>query len=388
MTRHMDVRAGILVGACVASLLLAGCDSKNKKAALTDEEIRQRTIALKPVRADALVVSGEAVTFDEIIAVSSPEEGESVPLRDKLVELAKGTTLPQFLELARPQIRQRLNNSITTVILYKRAKRQLGDKADEQLDKIVEKELRRFILEHGDNGAAADAALQEMGMSRQRFKEYRKKQILSQYYVTSKFPYNRPITHHEMIECYDRIKDRDFRQAGLVQFRLIDIQPAKVPRSGGNDDPIQAARNLAKDLMGKLQAGEDFAELAKKYSNDHRSSTGGLWPAVDPDSLAPPYDLLAARSRDMKVGEVAGPIETPEHVFIVKLEQKQEKGYRPYAEVQDQVEQQIKVDRRVQALDQLNEEVAKQVALADTSGFVDACLERLYKQAHGAPAVQ
>jgi parvulin-like peptidyl-prolyl isomerase len=387
MNRHRDVRVGILVGACLASLLLAGCDSKNKKAALTDEEIRERTIALKPVGPDAIMVSGETVTFDEIITASS-EGGESVPLRDKLVEMAKETTLEQFMELARPQIHQRLNNSITTAILYKRAKRQLGDKADEQLDKIVEKELRRFILEHGDNGAAADAALQEMGMSRQRFKEYKRKQILSQYYVTSKFPYNRPITHHELLECYDRMKDQSFRQAGMVQFRLIDIQPGKVASSDGNNDPAQAARNLAEDLMGRLQAGGDFAELAKNYSNDHRSSFGGLWPAVDPDALAAPYDTLAARSHDMKVGEFTGPIDTPGHVFIMKLEQKQEKGYRPYPEVQDQVEEQIRMDRRRQALDQLDEEVAKQVELTDTSRFVDACLERLYRQVHATSPAQ
>jgi len=114
--------------------------------------------------------------------------------------------------MARPLVHQRLNNSITTAILYKRAKRQLGDKADEQLDQIVEKDLRRFILDHGDNGAAADAALQEMGMSRQRFKEYKKREILSRYYVTSKFPYSRPIAHHEMLECYDRMKDEYFRR--------------------------------------------------------------------------------------------------------------------------------------------------------------------------------
>jgi len=45
-----------------------------------------------------------------------------------------------------------------------------------------------------------------------------------------------------------------------VQFRLIDIQVAKID---ANDDPVQAARDLTKDLMGKLQAGEDFGELAR-----------------------------------------------------------------------------------------------------------------------------
>jgi parvulin-like peptidyl-prolyl isomerase len=365
-------------------LWVGGCDG-NKKSALTEEEIRQRTLATKRTRPNELIVSGEIVTCDDITAASFDAGGPS--LKEALLELARQTTLPQFMELARPQMRQRLNGSITNVILYRRAARQLGEQADEQLDKMAEKELRRFILEHGDDGAAADAALQGMGMDRERFKEHWKKRMLREYYVTSKFPYNRPITHSEMLDTYDKMKAEDFSQAGLLQFRLIDIDITKVRLSEGDDDPLQVARNLAKALMEKIRAGADFGELARAYSNDYRSVEGGLWPARDPEALAAPYDVLAKKARDMKPGEVAGPIETLGHVFIMKVEQKQEKGYRPYAEVQDRVEEQIRMDRRAVALKQLDAEIAQQVTLADTSAFVDRCLEGLYRQARaGQPA--
>ena len=342
----------------------------------------------KPAPPGVLVVSGETVTCDDITAVSSEMDATMSSLRERLMALARQTTLEEFMEVARPQVRQRLNANISNVILYKRALRQLGDDADEQLDKIVEKDLRRFVFEHGNDGAAADAALREMGMSRERFKEYRKKQILTDYYVRSKLPYDRPITHREMLECYDRIKDEHFRQAGLVQFRLIDIDAAKVSLSEKDDDPLQAARSLANSLMERIRAGEDFAALAREYSHGFRREAGGLWPARDPDALAQPYDVLAEKARDMTPGDVAGPVEVSGHVFIVKLEQKQEKGYRPYAEVQDRVEEQIRAERRLGALKELDAEVARQVALADTSAFVDVCLESLYRQARARQPAQ
>lgn len=375
-----------VVGICLIVLLLCvtGCTGR-KKRALTEQEIREYTLAHKPDRPDELLVSGETVTCEDVMSLS-PEANASAPtLKDKLIEMAKQMPLEPFLKEAGPIVRPRLNNNITNIVLYKRARKELGTKTDEQLDKMVEKELRKFTLEHGGNGAAADAALQEMGMSRERFKEYKKKQALSQYYVVSKFPYNRPITHHELLDYYEKRKKDDFFQAGVVQFRLIDIQITKVPLSGADDDPIQVARTLAKDVMERVKAGEDFGELAKKYSNDPRGPVGGLWPERDPEALAAPYDVLGTRAQDMKPGEVAGPIEAIDHIFIVKLEKKQEKGYRPLTEVQDEIEEQIMADRRREALGQLEAEVKQLTVAGNTDRFIDYCLQSLYRQAR-APA--
>ena len=384
-------RAGrcAIIAACLWMLVLAGtgCDSKSRKAALTEEEILRYTYAQKPQRPDELIVSGEVVTCDDLTAASFDASAQTIPPKEKLMELARQTTLEQFMQLARPQVGQKLNSRIGDVVLYKQAKRQLGDKTDEQLDKLAEKEMRKFVVEHGGNGAATDAALQEMGMNRARFKEYKKRQVLSQYYVMSRFPYNRPITHRELLEYYDKMKEDSFFQAGMVQFRLIDIQIAKVAMPEGSDDPLQAARALANDLMAKIKAGEDFGELAKKHSHDYRSAQGGLWQPRDPDALASPYDVLAKEAQNMKVGDVAGPIEALGHIFIMKLEQKQEKGYRPLTEVQDRVEERIMVDRRRAALEQLDAEISQQTAAGNTDRFLDYCLERLYRQARTpAPA--
>jgi parvulin-like peptidyl-prolyl isomerase len=373
----------VVVSVCLAALLLslAGCASHNK-AALTEEEIRQHTLAHKPDRPGELLVSGEKVTYDEVLSLS-PEANASPPtLKDKLIEMAKQMPQEPFVREATPVVRQRLNNNIVNIVLYKRARKELGAKTDEQLDQMMEKELRKFSLEHGGTGAATDTALQEMGMSRERFKDYKKKRLLSEYYVASKFPYNRPITHHELLECYEKMKKDDFFQAGLIQFRLIDIQITKVPLSDANDDPIQAARTLAKAVMERVQASEDFAELAKKYSHDPRGASGGLWPEWAPDSLAQPYDVLGKKAKEMKPGEVAGPIEALDHIFIMKLEKKQEEGYRPLTEVQSEVEEQIMADRRAEALAQLNEEIKQLAAAGNTDRFVDYCVNNLYRQAH------
>ncbi|MBN1508057.1 MAG: peptidylprolyl isomerase [Sedimentisphaerales bacterium] len=374
-------------GVCLAMLLLGGggCEGQ-RKSRLADEEIQRYRLAHRPQRPDELLVSGERVTLDDVLSPAPDMDVSSPTLKEELLQRARQVPLEQFKREARGVLERRLSSNIVNIVLYKRALRELKGKIDEQQqEKAMEREMIRFTMEHGGNAAAADAALQEMGLSRERFKEYRKRQALVQYYIATKFPYNRPITHHDLLECYDQMKADNFFQPGVIQFRLIDVQITKVPLSGVDDDPVQVARSLAKEVMEKVQAGEDFAELAKKYSTGPRGATGGLWPPCDPEALAEPYDTLGEKAEDMEPGEVAGPIEAIDHVFLMKLEKKQKKGYRPLTEVQDVVEGRILADRRSAALKQLNEEFQQLDAGGGTDRFIDYCLESLYRQAR-APA--
>jgi len=390
-------RGLVLLGGLFAllALALAGCnDGESKKAALTDEEIERLTFAPKPVRPDELMVVGETITCEEIVASFLAQEASTPASRQQLAEVARATTLDQFKQLARPKMRQLLNSRISNIVLYQRARHELGEKADETLDGVAEKELRRFVLEHGGNNAQADEALNALGLNRTTFKEYKKKQILAQYSVSSKLPKNSPITYSEMMAAYDQMKDNVFIRPGEVQFRLIDIQIAKVELDDPNNDPMQAvkvARALAEKLVTRICAGEDFGELAEEYSHGYRRGSGGLWPARDPELLAEPYSVLAEVFEKLEpglpgCGSVAGPIDVPGHAFIVKLEEKREKAYMPLAEVQEQVEERIRTERRVEALRRLDDEVAAQTGVADIDPFLDDCLERLYRSVTPTPA--
>jgi peptidyl-prolyl cis-trans isomerase SurA len=362
-------------------LMLLGCEEEKKKAALTQTEIEQLTYAPKLERPDAIHVSGETITCDDLLSASPDQDVPGQTFKDRLIAVTKETTLDQFMELARPQMRQRLNNNITNIVLYKQAQRELGEKADEKLDSLTDQELRQFVFEHGGNNAQADEALKAMGMNRTTFKAYKRRLILAQYSASLKLSKEKPITYSELLSAYNQMKDKSFSVPASVQFSLIDIQPARMDVNDPNVTPLDAARALAAQLLERIKAGEDFAGLAKEYSHGFRSEAGGLWAPRDPASSAPPYDVVAARAMQLQPGEVAGPIETPRDIFIVKLEQKKPKGYRPLGEVQEQIERKIREDRRDADFDRLDAEIKSQAAMIDTDGFLDRCLEHIYEQA-------
>jgi parvulin-like peptidyl-prolyl isomerase len=371
--------AGVCLAAAV--IVIIGCEEKtSKKGALSDLEVRRLTLAQKPERPDHLIVSGETVTWEDVLAFLPEETAATPSLKDRLAAAAKEKPLRQFMEEEWPFVQQKLNSRISSIVLSKRAERDLGNKVDEKLNEFASRELRRFILEeHGGDGAEADEALQKAGMNRVTYLQWKKKEILAKYLVESKYMRNRPITYSEMLERYNEMREKEFVQQSLLQLRLIDIDAGKVRAEHPNEDP----RQKAEDLRKRIDAGEDFADLAKKYSHGLRREQGGLWPARDPNALAAPYDVLAQAAQDMKQGQVAGPIESAGHFFIMKVEEKRQRSYQPLSEVQEVVKKDIADRRWSEIIAELDAEIRRQVDLANTSNFVEYCMERFYRQTHG-----
>jgi hypothetical protein len=376
----------LVVLVCAVVFAAAGCgQDQARRASLSEEEIQRMARTTRPVAPDELLVSGERITCEDIMDISPGRGAPSASFKAALEEMARATTLEQFMELARPRVRQQLGANVSNIVLYKRAQRQLGDKIDDTLDKLVEKDLRRFVIEHGGNNARADEALREMGMNRATYRERKKKQILAEYAVESKMARGRPITYSELVTTYERIKDEAFVRPGLIQFRLIDISAGKVELADPNDDPVRAARRLAEELVTRIVAGEDFGRLAEEYSRYaeyYIEGSEGLWSVRDPASLAEPYAVLAGVAEKIEVGQIAGPIDVPGHAFIMQLVQKRPEGYFPMPEVQEQVEAHIEDTRRLEAIARLDAEIVEQMVLADTDGFLQRCLERLYYAAN------
>jgi len=106
---------------------------------------------------------------------------------------------------------------------------------------------------------------------------------------------------------------------------------------------------------------------------------GGLWRSVQPSSLAEPYDILAVAAEKIEPGQVAGPIVTKQHIFIMKLQEKQIAGYELFEEVQELVEEKVLLDRRNEVVDKLNSEIRRQAKLSRTDKFVDFCLVKIYR---------
>ncbi|MDN5863445.1 MAG: peptidylprolyl isomerase, partial [Salinisphaera sp.] len=95
-----------------------------------------------------------------------------------------------------------------------------------------------------------------------------------------------------------------------VKLRQILLKPNEI-----RDD--KRAKKQLQDLRTRLQAGDDFAELARQYSDASSASKGGDMGWLQVKQLPP---TLAKQIQQLKPNQTSEPFETPPGWQIIRLE--------------------------------------------------------------------
>jgi parvulin-like peptidyl-prolyl isomerase len=365
-----------ILTAAVLILAASSCGG-DKTPKYSEEELAQipqpqRANLPRPSGGFVLAVGEDTITSEEVIA----------PIRDRLTPLARGREFDEFARGSVPLVSQSLMNKVSDIILYQKARNEAPDDIDERLDKIVDSEMRKFIMGFEGDYARAEAFLKNnYGMDWHDFRQYQRKMILSSSYLQELLPKDTPVTYSDLIDCYNQEKST-YNKDATITMRLIDIDITQTKVIDPNSDQEQVALAFADSLAERARSGEDFGELAERYSFGYRATYGGLWEPVKPNSLAKPYDVLAEESENMQVGDIIGPIQSGEHIFIMKLEDRQAASTVPFEDVQKEIEQQIIMDRKKQALDIAMNKVLEEAALTGVDKFVMFCVEQIYIEAN------
>jgi parvulin-like peptidyl-prolyl isomerase len=81
------------------------------------------------------------------------------------------------------------------------------------------------------------------------------------------------------------------------------------------------AAQQAVALVSQIRGGAPFSDIARRYSSDHSAANGGQ---MGPDDYTFLQQLLPRRVSEliprMQLGEVSDPIETPEGIYILRVD--------------------------------------------------------------------
>jgi len=114
----------------------------------------------------------------------------------------------------------------------------------------------------------------------------------------------------------------------------------------------------AKQVQSRLQKGEDFIELAKKYSIDPNvRQTGGEIGFQPKGSLIPEFESAAYKLT--KVGQVSSIVKTQFGYHIIRLEGIKPPSYVPLEEVKDFIKQKNAQEKQKEVLEKYIEELKK-----------------------------
>ena len=167
------------------------------------------------------------------------------------------------------------------------------------------------------------------------------------------------------IRDYYLLHQEDYKEPEKVRARHILFRiPPKAKTS-----EIQAIQKRAEMVLELARKGEDFAKLARKYSEDSTASKGGDLGYFTREDMVKPFSDSAF---SLEKGEISDLVRTRFGLHIIKVEDIKEESIKPLAEVKESVIQSVK------------QEQAREIARQQAESFIDLSrsLDDMKKAAH------
>lgn len=171
---------------------------------------------------------------------------------------------------------------------------------------------------------------------------------------TVTFLLNAKVSDSELQKEYQDSID-SFRTPERVRVRHILIKTQGKPK-----EQAPALKAKAEELLKEIKSGADFAELAKKNSEDPGSAVkGGELGFITRGQTVPNFEKAAF---SLKPGETSGVIETEYGYHIIQIEEKQDAHTETFDEAKPQLYAEAQKQQATEALGRAVEAARDQVA--------------------------
>lgn len=135
----------------------------------------------------------------------------------------------------------------------------------------------------------------------------------------------------EELKALAKAVERSFAERARARHILI-----RVPATASNTERAEALKKI-KDIQARLKKGEDFADLASKYSEDPGSKTrGGDLGYFSRGDMVPPFDKAVFA---LAVGETSDVVTTDFGYHIIQLQEKKASGKMTLDDVKDNLKE-------------------------------------------------
>jgi peptidyl-prolyl cis-trans isomerase D len=139
------------------------------------------------------------------------------------------------------------------------------------------------------------------------------------------------------IQDYYESNPEKFKSPKTVEARhiLIKLNP------DANAEEVENARQRIETVLDMAKGGQDFAELAKKYSEGPTKAQGGNLGAFRREAMVKPF---ADKAFSMKPGEISEPVRTRFGWHIIKVEKVNPEKTSSLSEARDDILNNLKAD--------------------------------------------
>ncbi len=222
--------------------------------------------------------------------------------------------------------------------------KQKGYKIPDSILKREEKKIREAFGSEEN----FEAGLKRANLTYEIFKKELRNDLLMQKLYDKEV--KSELSEEDLKEYYGKNRYK-FKRPEKIKVRIIYVRNDPTDPKGR-----EKALKRAEEALKKIKEGEEFADVASKYSNAMSRIKGGDMGFVHKGMLDEPIEKAAF---SLKKGEVSEIIETPKGFYIVKLEDISPAVQLSFDEVKDRLKKELKAKNEKRNLDRILDSMRK-----------------------------
>lgn len=274
-------------------------------------------------------IAGAAVVEQLIVVIN----GEPYTLSgvNTYAKIKMGRSFPSgSLDQINASDRQVLEQFITDKLLESEVREAGISISDEDVNRYIEQVKKNNRLSDED----LKTALSREGQTLDSYKVSVKAEMEKSEIIDRQVKRKVTITDED-VERYYKANPNKYRSDARARIRhiLLTLPERAAP------DRVQAVMTQGKELYERIKAGEDFATLAKEYSQGAGQADGGDIGWIKRGTLIPGLEEMAFEK--LAVGEVSEPFRTSMGVHIVKLEAREAGSVLPLNTVAPRIKEEL-----------------------------------------------
>lgn len=295
---------------------------------------------------------------NEIITRSEYEKARATAEEDAKQE-CQGRCTPEQLQLA---IEDRQKNALRDLIdqslLVQRGKDMSVSVEPELIKRLDSIRIQNNLTSMED----LEKAVSSQGMNWEDFKNRMRNGLLTQRVIGSEVGSHIKVSKEE-VQAYYEAHKAEFVRREQVELRAIEIKT-----EGKKPEEIPELKKKAETALQRVKDGDDFGEMAKRFSDGSTAKQGGFLGMYKRNELAKELEDVVFK---MKKNELTGVMDTKQGFLILQVMEHFDEGQQPQAKVENEIMERLYSERMEPALREYLKKLREQSYVVIKPGFQD-----------------
>ena len=295
---------------------------------------------------------------NDIITLSDYQKANQT-LKQEIGQECQGCTQDKMETEYKERQKDLLRDLIDQDLLVQRAK-DMGISVEADVVKQLDDVRKKNNLASMED---LEKAVETEGLSWEEYKTQMRNNLLTQEVIRKEVGSRIDIGNDEVKKYYEEHKPEFDRPEQVVLAELLLSTDGKTP------EEIAAVQKKADDLLGRVRKGEEFSELAKRYSEGSTGKEGGPLGTFERGQLA---KQLEDEVFKLDKGQVTEVIQTKAGFEILKVVDHYQAGLQPLDKVETEIMNRIYMKRMQPTLRTFLAELREESYVMVKPGYTDS----------------